>query len=154
MPSVSSVPHLPGIVEDIPSPPTTQAAPISLACSVTHPGSFVLSGNPSEQSCPTQAAPLAQNAWQGLPTPFSHRSQEAVVTRLRGWALLSRDSAWDQEQFQLDPLQLSVVLLPVAANATHISQNWDKPGKNSISVAHQVPGFSSPWAVPSRGSLR
>lgn len=140
-------PHLPGIVEDIPAsdhPGCTHL--LGLQCDP--PRSFVLSGNPSEQSCPTQAAPLAPEMPPAGPAGpiLAIVPQEAVVTRAPGLGFAEQRQCLGPGAIPVGSPPAGVVLLPVAAaNATHISQNWDKPWEEQyFRGAHQVPGFSSP----------
>ena len=147
MPSVSGVSHLLGVVEDIPAsdrPGCTHF--LGLQCDP--PRSFLLSRNPSEQSCPTQAAPLAPEIPPAGPDGpiLAIIPREAVVTRAPGLGFAEQRRCLRPGAIPVGFPPAGVMLLPVvAANATRISQNWDKPWEEQyFGDAHQVPGFNSP----------
>ena len=71
---------------------------------------------------------------------------EAVVTRAPGPGPAEQRRCLRPGTTPVGAPPAGIVFLPVvAANATRISQNWDKPWEEQyFGDAHQVPGFSSP----------
>lgn len=144
MPCLRSVP--PPIVEDIPASDHPGLVPHPLACSVTPPRSFVLSGNLVRAELPHRLPPLAQRCLRACCRPHSgHRLQEAVVTQLQGWALHSRDRPREQSISVGSPPAGVVLCSRLLLTQLTFPRTGTSPGKNSISgCKHQVPGFSSP----------